>query len=514
MTDKVMMNIKKLAMLLAVSGLCGAARAEPAAAVEYFAWDAAKKQLVAKTCTVYTVVTPETETLTSGWYVVNSVVSNFTGLVVKGDAHLILADGAELYANGGTYAGICVNVVEGGATNSISIYGQANDTGKLIAIGGEEGAGIGAQCTEEYDINDSGVLPIDCGVINIHGGDISASTMDGAGIGGFDYSEVHCSNYGGTITIYGGKVSAVGGENGAGIGSAGYSGLGDYGDAPSCRVTIYGGVITAGSMEEMSVTGIGGGMGRNGGIVTIYDGTVQAVGVMGAGIGGGYGGAGGDITIQDGDIQAFSIVGAGIGGGLMGAGGTVTINDGEVTAIAYPLEQDGELYQGEGIGAGANMYPAMPLDSGTLDLSGYEVTHYIYAGMDENGVEVTEVQADNFATWHTNCYVQITQTKRQGPAKVKIVSAKSARTEGAWSGAAQVVYELSDLHEGSNYALTFDLKAAGQTGSCTTNLPKAVVDGVYTQEIYRTEFFGPESQVQDPAAELTLKLIEKSRSGK
>ena len=97
---------------------------------------------------------------------------------------------------------------------------------------------------------------------------------------------------------------------------------------------------------------------------------------------------------------------------------------------------------------------------------------------------------------------------------VRIVSAESARTEGAWSGAAQVVYELRWLETDKPYALTFDLKAANQTGSCTTNLPKAVVDGVYTQEIYRTEFFGPESQVQDPGAELTLKLIEKSKSGK
>ena len=97
---------------------------------------------------------------------------------------------------------------------------------------------------------------------------------------------------------------------------------------------------------------------------------------------------------------------------------------------------------------------------------------------------------------------------------VRIVSAKSARPEGAWSGAAQVVYELRWLETEKHYALTFDLKAANQTGSCTTNLPPAVVDGVYTQEIYRTELFGPESQVQDPAAELTLKLIEKSKYGK
>ena len=46
-------------------------------------------------------------------------------------------------------------------------------------------------------------------------------------------------------------------------------------------------------------------------------------------------------------------------------------------------------------------------------------------------------------------------------------AAESARTEGAWSGAAQVV------------------------------------------EIYRIEFIGPEIQADDPAAELTLKLISK-----
>ena len=530
----------------------------------YYAWNGTE---VAGPLTTNAIpVTADMTTLESGWYVVQGQVvidrteDDKPGLVVNGDVHLILADDAELNVNGGEYAGICVNVVESGATNSISIYGQENNTGKLIAIGGRDGAGIGAQDTEKVHLPGHNFLPIDCGVITIHGGDISARSSEGSGIGSFGYED-YCGNYGGTITIYGGMVNAVGGTYGASIGSSGWTSDPDgYGDAPSCRVTIYGGEITAGSMEDMSITGIGGGMGRNGGIVTIYGGTVEACGVQGAGIGGGMDGTGGTVMIHGGNVEALSIMGAGIGGGalgaggmvtinggtvnavalsvvggdeedpviypagagigggLMGVGGMVTINGGEVTAISYPVDMGGgTIVQGEGIGAGANMAdPTTPLDPGTFDLSGYTGTHYVYAGMDTNGDEVTDVTNEDFANWHGYCYVQITQTPRGGPAApaaVKIVSAKSARTEGAWSGAAEVVYELSNLKADGRYALAFELTAAGQFGA-RTNEVEAVVDGVYTQELFCAEFFGIESQVQDPAAKLELKLIEKSKAAK
>ena len=76
-----------------------------------------------------------------------------------------------------------------------------NENGKLIATGGNYGAGIGGGDSD----NGSN--------ITITGGDITATGGDcGAGIGG------GFSAGGKNITIAGGKVTAIGGTNGAGIG--------------------------------------------------------------------------------------------------------------------------------------------------------------------------------------------------------------------------------------------------------------------------------------------------------
>lgn len=351
-----MNTIKKLmlAAVVAMVGLCGTAWAAAQQKVPYQNWNPTLKQMMPGFCETYKVVRADMTELNSGWYVVSGQVvidrskdaePYKPGLKVNGDVHLILMDGAELVVTGATdCAGIEVGVVDS-VTNSLTIYGQQGQTGKLTATG-NAGAGIG-------------------------------------------------------------------------------SGM-------------------------------------------------------------------------------FLDVGS-------GNGGDVTINGGEVIAISYPIDNGEAIYRSDGIGVGCNMGSAKQLNPGTLDLSGYAGTHYIYAGMDTNGDEVTDVTNEDFANWHGYCYVQITQTPRGGPAApaaVKIVSAKSARTEGAWSGAAEVVYELSNLKADGRYALAFELAAAGQFGA-RTNEVETVVDGVYTQELSRTEFFGIESQVQDPAAELTLKLIEK-----
>jgi hypothetical protein len=156
-----------------------------------------------------------------------------------------------------------------------------------------------------------------------------------------------------------GKLSATGGEYGAGIGG------GNDGDGG--EITIMGGMITA--QGGTSSAGIGGGNGGNGGIITINDGTVTATGgdYGGAGIGGGkgdnsnstatgivIGGGGGTIAISGGTVTATGgngngevspsidfqkpgsgiSGGAGIGGGSFGPGGTIQISGGFVWAYS------------------------------------------------------------------------------------------------------------------------------------------------------------------------------------
>ena len=118
---------------------------------------------------------------------------------------------------------------------------------------------------------------------------------------GKNHAGVEKANDNGTLTITGsGKLSAYGGEGGAGIGGA--SGK------PGNNITINGGTITA--------------SGKAG------DG-------WGAGIGGGNGGNGNNITINGGDVTAIGgSEAAGIGGGIYASAENITINGGTVTAKA------------------------------------------------------------------------------------------------------------------------------------------------------------------------------------
>ncbi len=101
--------------------------------------------------------------------------------------------------------------------------------------------------------------------------------------------------------------------------------------------------------------GIGGGMSKAGGTVTVTGGKVTAQGGGGgAGIGGGYDGACGTVTVNGGEVTATGDRGgAGIGGGSGRAGGTVTVTGGKVTA------QGGN--GGAGIGGGYESYAGVML---------------------------------------------------------------------------------------------------------------------------------------------------------
>ena len=289
--------------------------------ISYLDCDPNGKNWVTKICTNATAIEESTTTWgTEGaetWYVASDyIVMVDNRIIVKGDVHLILADGSVLNAQGG---GITVadddTTLENGSPNSLTIYGQS--TGKtmgiLYASGGLYQSGIGG------GNNSAG------GTITINGGEVHAVGYgSGAGIGGGH------SGAGGTITINGGIVSATGSNDGAGIGGGCYREGG--------IITINGGKVTAYGGRETGA-GIGGGHIGNGGTITINGGNVTAYGgKSGAGIGGGNKENGGNITINGGNVTAIGgtssyVSGAGIGGGNNGNGGNITINGGNVTAI-------------------------------------------------------------------------------------------------------------------------------------------------------------------------------------
>ena len=179
----------------------------------------------------------------------------------KGNVNIEL-DGINTLKSGREHAGL-----EKSKDGKLTITDE-NGNGKLIATGGEYGAGIG---------------------------------------GG---SKGNGSN----ITITGGEVTATGGTNGAGIGG----GNKDNGS----NITITGGKVTA--TGGIFASGIGGGFFRDGNDITITGGKVTATGGIGAsGIGGGEQGNGrkiivsGDATIkvQGGPTDTWDGAGAGIGNG-------------------------------------------------------------------------------------------------------------------------------------------------------------------------------------------------------
>lgn len=280
--------------------------------------------------------------LPSGWFVINRPTEISGRIVCDGDVDLILCDDYTLNAVGG------ITVAEG---SSLTIYAQSgydpdaenNLLGKLICGNGNVNgnASIGGESGQNS------------GDITIVGGSITAvGKENGAGIGGGDGGSgtvtVNCSeaypayvnaaggyyaagigggrNGEGNVKIYGGYVTATGGTRGAGIGG------GRYG---SGSVEIYGGNITANGGNN-GAAGIGGGE-EGSGSVTVSGGTVVAYSNAsggGAGIGGGNNNVG-IVNISGGNITATAYSsGAGIGGGRYGDDSLVTISGGEVHAVS------------------------------------------------------------------------------------------------------------------------------------------------------------------------------------
>ena len=282
-----------------------------------------------------------------GWYALTESAEFTNRITCSGDVYLILCDGKTFSA----LSGITVN--EG---SSLTIYGQELKSGALIAnaekVNGS--AGIGGEENKNS------------GTINIVGGKITAKGGQyGAGIGGSASDNENSNTPVSTVEINGTTISATGGENGAGIGS------GQYGSA---RITLNTGVIEKavggenaaaigsglnGTAECTLTNGVikestGGsnaaaiGSGRNGiCTVEIKACRIEAAtgGTNGAGIGSGDRGLC-NISIEGGTIYNAKggTNGAGIGGGFESGKTEIKISDGNITST-------GGKY-GAGIGGG------------------------------------------------------------------------------------------------------------------------------------------------------------------
>ena len=294
--------------------------------------------------------------MSGGWYVLDGSLTFGNRITVSGNVRLILTDGMTLTAEKG------IRVPEGA---TLRIYGQTNDSGKLIATAGGYNAAIGSN-DEDDGAEDA------AGTIIIYGGTIEATgDSDAAGIGGGNEAG------GGNVTVYGGTVTATGGDYGAGIGSGDEPENGSAGS-----YTQYGGTVTANGGKEAA--GVGGGNDGDGGTVTIWGGKLEATGLGwgreagGAGIGGGDDGDGGVVTIHGGDVTAQGgYFAAGIGGGEHGITGTVTINGGEVKATGGDL--------GAGIGTGdGKLHTEMNENTGSVTINGGRV--YATGGYNGAGI--------------------------------------------------------------------------------------------------------------------------------
>ena len=221
---------------------------------------------------------------------ISDVNINTSGAAVstggKGNVNIEL-DGTNTLKSGREHAGL-----EKSKDGKLTITDE-NGNGKLIATGGDYGAGIG---------------------------------------GG---SKGNGSN----ITITGGEVTATGGISASGIGGGNLGG--------GNNITITGGKVTA--TGGMFASGIGGGYFKDGNDITITGGKVTATGGIGAsGIGGGEQGNGSNITITGGEVTATGGTnGAGIGGGLQKNGEKITIS-GDATIKV----QGGPTNKWDGAGAG------------------------------------------------------------------------------------------------------------------------------------------------------------------
>ena len=270
---------------------------------------------------VYEGITKMNATDATLW-VVGSDITTSKRVTVTGNVSLVLTDGATFTATKG------ITVHNG---SSLTIYGQTNNTGILNA-GTTNYNNPTTRSIEEYQAAIGGEKNNAGGTFTIYGGTVYAvGGTCAAAIGGGYYGE------GGTINIHGGTVNAMGGHNAASIGG-GLTGAGG-------NITIDGGSVNANSQTlSIEASGIGGGLYGSAGTIVISGGTVYASATNGAAIGNGYNshnGNQGSITISGGTVQTGGgYTGcAGIGAGLSASSPDITISGGTVTTT-YAIGED------------------------------------------------------------------------------------------------------------------------------------------------------------------------------
>ena len=307
---------------------------KPFAVYMYRQWDPETNTVNESTAVVPEFAEPLTGgSIDSGWYYVsgNQTIDSCVWIEGGSNVNIVLEDGCDLYCK----RGIMVP-----STAVLCIYGQANDSGVMNAIGTLNCPGIGA--TEDQDSN---------GFIYIFGGTVNATGSKCAAGIGTGYSDTLGMAYPGeNITILGGYVNAVGGEHGAGIGGGS--------ESRGSNIYIYGGTVSAAGGYEAA--GIGGGWGAGcPKKLFIYGGDITATGGGGAaGIGEGYEcldllSSNSTITIENGTVTAYggSAGGAGIGGGTgVNTCVSIVINGGTVNAYGGSASH---ARAGAGIGAGS-----------------------------------------------------------------------------------------------------------------------------------------------------------------
>ena len=194
------------------------------------------------------------------WYIAPAGGLTISGrITVNGTVNLILRDGATLTANAG--------ITTTNAT--LNIYAQSAGTGALTATGGKGdsvsggGAGIGGGGGGDEANGGAG------GNVNIYGGTVTATGGNGgalsslggggAGIGGGGGGDSANGGAGGNVNIYGGTVIAKGGSSkygggGTGIGAGGKGDSGSAGASGTLTlgkgVKLYNGTNNSGTVLD------------------------------------------------------------------------------------------------------------------------------------------------------------------------------------------------------------------------------------------------------------------------
>lgn len=232
----------------------------------------------------------------------------------EGDVNIEL-NGSNVLTSGKCHAGL--------EKNNYDVKDRKDSDGRLTIRDDLKNDGT-AKTDEEKKAEEDAVAAGETGDAVKDVGSLTATggSRGGAGIGGGSENYYAGDKSTSSIVIDGGKITATGGEDAAGIGGGGCGGHGGKvnkkdPDDRSQTITINGGNIDA--------TGIGGGAFYNNwggsGAVTINGGHIRSIrsrANRGAGIGGGWGGqfgADGDVLITGGVIEAEGLRGAGIGGG-------------------------------------------------------------------------------------------------------------------------------------------------------------------------------------------------------